>query len=196
MASIDQTEELPAGEIGELIVRGPVVTKQYFTRTEANAEHKIADGKSFWHRMGDVGYLDEDDRFWFCGRRAHRVVTAAGTLFSVPCEAIFNRHEAVYRSALVGIGPAHDRTPIILIELEAASRRKSAKELAQLREELLAIAKSHETTAAIGHLMFHPGFPVDIRHNAKIFREKLAVWAARPLRRGSGRSGDLPHAAT
>ena len=49
--NIDQAETLPGGVIGELIVRGPVVTAQYVTRTEANALHKIADGDGFWHRM-------------------------------------------------------------------------------------------------------------------------------------------------
>ena len=60
---IDQTQSVAAGEIGELIVKGPVVTDQYVTRVEANADHKILDGNSFWHRMGDVGYLDSQDRF-------------------------------------------------------------------------------------------------------------------------------------
>ena len=73
--SIDQAEPLPAGEIGELIVQGPVVTREYVTRSDANALAKIADGSNFWHRMGDVGYLDQAHRFWFCGRMAHRVTT-------------------------------------------------------------------------------------------------------------------------
>ena len=101
--SLARTEELPAGEIGELIVRGPVVTRQYVTRIEANRLGKIADGGQIWHRMGDAGYLDEQGRFWFCGRVAHRVLTAAGPMYTIPCEAILNQHEAVARSA-VGIG--------------------------------------------------------------------------------------------
>ena len=40
---------------------------------------------------------------------------------------------------------------------------------------------SHAVTAGIGTFLFHDDFPVDIRHNAKIFREKLAVWAAEQL---------------
>ena len=60
---IDQVTPLANGMIGELIVQGPVVTDQYVTRVEANADHKILDGDLFWHRMGDVGYLDQGDRF-------------------------------------------------------------------------------------------------------------------------------------
>ena len=74
--SIDEAEELPSGEIGELIVRGPQVTQEYVTRRESNALAKIADGSEFWHRMGDSGYLDASGRFWFCGRVAHCVHTA------------------------------------------------------------------------------------------------------------------------
>ena len=72
--SIRATNDLPQGKIGELIVRGPVVTTEYVTRTDANAIAKIRDDDGgFWHRMGDVGYLDEQHRFWFCGRMSQRV---------------------------------------------------------------------------------------------------------------------------
>ena len=96
--SIDEVEELPTGEIGELIVQGPQVTRKYVTRVQSNALAKIADAATVWHRMGDSGYLDQDDRFWFCGRVAHRVLTADGPMYPVRCEAIFNRHPDIRRS--------------------------------------------------------------------------------------------------
>jgi hypothetical protein len=49
-------------------------------------------------------------------------------------------------------------------------------------KDLLALAAQYEHTGPIEAILFHPSFPVDVRHNAKIFREKLAVWAARRLR--------------
>ena len=60
---------------------------------------------------------------------------------------------------------------------EAAARKDD------LEKELLAMAAENQLTAAIRSVLFHPAFPVDIRHNAKIFREKLAVWAAARVRR-------------
>ena len=66
IASIDEIDELGQGEIGELIVRGPQVTREYATRTQWNARSKIADGQDLWHRIGDAGYLDAAERFWFC----------------------------------------------------------------------------------------------------------------------------------
>jgi hypothetical protein len=50
-----------------------------------------------------------------------------------------------------------------------------------IQTDLRAIAQAHDALRGIETFLCHPGFPVDIRHNAKIGREKLAVWAARQL---------------
>ena len=178
LTALDQAEELPPGEIGELIVSGPQVTRQYVNRHHANALGKIAEGDEVWHRMGDAGYLDETDRFWFCGRVAHRLLTAVGPMYTIPCEAIFNSHPAVARSALVGVGEPSRQHPVLVVE--PADRRLLTD--AAFREsvfgELREMAVAHPHTASIEQFLVHPAFPVDIRHNVKIFREKLAVWAA------------------
>jgi acyl-CoA synthetase (AMP-forming)/AMP-acid ligase II len=178
LATMDEVEEQPGGVIGELIVQGPVVTREYVTRLDANPLHKIADGDHVWHRMGDVGYLDERDRFWFCGRKAHRVQTQAGTLFTIPCEAIVNKHPRVFRSALVGVGPPGKQRPVLIVETWPDQPVTSPADERQLLDEVKALAAGHPLTAGIHDFLHHPKFPVDIRHNAKIFREKLAVWAA------------------
>lgn len=183
IADIRQTSSLPPREIGELIVRGPVVTDRYLTRPEANALHKVIDGDTIWHRMGDVGYLDEQSRFWFCGRKSQRVRTRHGPMYTIPCEAIFNQHPAIYRSALVGVGPAGSQTPVIIAQPwpERWPRRRSDRN--SLIAELLELASANPLTREICHVFLWRSLPVDIRHNAKIFREKLAPWAARQLSR-------------
>ena len=167
------------GDIGEIVVRGPVVTRTYFNRPASTALHKIADGKTIWHRMGDVGYLDEEGRLWFCGRKAHRV----GSKFTIPCEGVFNAHPAVLRTALVGVPE-----PVLCVEIDPAipRRQRPDRDAASLKafiEELRAFGSKYDHTRDIATFLVHPAFPVDIRHNAKIFREKLAVWAARRLGR-------------
>lgn len=181
IASPADVEELPTGEIGEIIVNGPVVTREYVTRREWNALAKIAAGPDVWHRMGDAGYLDDRERFWFCGRVAHRVLTAGGPMYSTPCEEIFNVHPAVYRSALVGVGPAGRQRPVIVVECwpDKRPRRPAAKRW--LLAELRALGLGNTLTRSIGEFLLIRSMPVDIRHNAKIFREKLAVWAAGKL---------------
>ncbi|NLF69845.1 MAG: AMP-binding protein [Candidatus Anammoximicrobium sp.] len=182
LPAIEAAAELPRGEIGELIVQGPVVTRQYVTRCEANPLHKIRDGHAFWHRLGDVGYLDDQDRFWFCGRKSHRVRTAGGDMYTIPCEAVFNQHLQVYRSALVGVGPVGRQRPVIIVEPWPDRRPRSAAERAILLGELRDLALAHPHTRPIRDFLIRSALPVDIRHNAKIFREQLAVWAARHVR--------------
>ncbi|QDS95538.1 Long-chain-fatty-acid--CoA ligase [Roseimaritima multifibrata] len=176
LESIDQIEELAVGEIGELMVCGPVVTREYVTRSEQNALHKVRDGDRIWHRVGDVGYLDSKDRFWFCGRKGHRVQTNAGVLYTVPCEAIFNNHQDVFRSALIGIGEAPNQQAVLVIEPYKGARPKGRPATERLIAELQQLAGSNPLTASIQDIRIHPRkLPVDIRHNSKIFREQLAV---------------------
>ena len=173
--NIDQTSELARGKIGELMVSGPMVTREYVVRSDQNAVHKVADGDAVWHRMGDIGYLDERNRFWFCGRKAHRVCGANRTWYTIPCEAIFNTHDAVYRSALVGRGEPGNQTPAVLIETYAERRPKTAEETETLKAELLDLAKRNPLTRTIEEIRIRDTpMPVDIRHNSKIFREQLA----------------------
>jgi len=169
---------VPNGEIGEIVVKGDLVSRQYFGNPEADALAKIKDNKKIWHRMGDLGWRDSKGRIWFCGRKSHRVITEEMTLFTIPSESIFNNHPRVLRSALVGVGPPKRQKPVICIELEASFPSQN-KEV--LRDELLEMAKAHEHTKSIETILFHKAFPVDIRHNSKIFREKLAVWAEKKI---------------
>ena len=179
---IDQwTDDLPVspGDVGELTVKGDLVSRQYFENHAANRLGKIKDGDDIIHRMGDVGWMDQKGRIWFCGRKNHRVITAARTLFTIPCESLFNQHPQVFRSALVGIGPSGQQEPIICIELHKTDAGKNRD---QLKNELLEIAAANDLTQSIKTILFHKAFPVDIRHNSKIFREKLALWAEKKLK--------------
>ena len=173
IATLALARELPLGEIGEIIVRGPVVTRTYDALPEATAAAKIADGATVWHRMGDCGYLDPAGRLWFCGRKAERVETARGPLFTEPCEQVFRSHPRVARCALIGLGERGRQQPALVIE---AGPGNSADRRALVRD-LRALAQQQAHTAAISRFYFHPKFPVDVRHNAKIHRHALARWA-------------------
>ncbi len=177
------------GEVGEIAVRGPVVTREYFGRPEATRLSKIElrDGSGgFWHRMGDLGYLDAKGRLWFCGRKSQRVAAPGGDMHTIPCEAVFNTHPRVFRTALVGVrrwgateGDAVQ--PVLVVELEKTRGRNRKGRRDAVRRELLEMAAAHSHTRPIRTVLFHRAFPVDVRHNAKIGREKLAAWAGRRL---------------
>jgi acyl-CoA synthetase (AMP-forming)/AMP-acid ligase II/pimeloyl-ACP methyl ester carboxylesterase len=164
--------DCPDRVIGEIVVSGGTVSREYLARPEATAASKIHEAGRVWHRMGDMGYLDAGGQLYFCGRRAHVVTTADQTFHSVPVENVFNRHPQVSRTALIGVAGM----PALVVEprsrsLDAAARRR-------LADELRAIGAADPVTAPIRRIYFHPSFPVDARHNAKIFRDRLAAWAA------------------
>ena len=140
---------------------------------------RLPTATGFWHRMGDSGYLDDADRFWFCGRVAHRVRTAEGPMYPVRCEAIFNQHPAIRRSALVGVGPPGEQRPVMILEPHQGQMPAGCEAREALLADVRQLAAANPLTANISDFLLHPAFPVDIRHNAKIFREKLAVWAKR-----------------
>jgi acyl-CoA synthetase (AMP-forming)/AMP-acid ligase II/pimeloyl-ACP methyl ester carboxylesterase len=161
-------------EIGEIVVSGATVSREYLRRPEATAAGKVVEGDRVWHRMGDMGYLDATGQLYFCGRRVHMVVTPTRVFHSVPIENVFNSHPAVSRSALVGV----DGGAALVVEPTGEHWPLAAGARRRLAEELGALAAADPVTAAIRRFYFHPSFPVDARHNAKIFRDKLAVWAA------------------
>ncbi|MBF0377308.1 MAG: AMP-binding protein [Desulfamplus sp.] len=166
-----------ANDVGEIVVKAPIVTQHYFQNPRADLFAKINDSDGIaWHRMGDLGWRDGKGRIWFCGRKSQRVITSNGTLFTIPCEAVFNNHKHVFRSALVGVGPKDMQIPIICVEPSIPVKDSEA-----FIEELFELAESHPLTQDIKHIFIHKSFPVDIRHNSKIFREQLAIWAAKKL---------------
>jgi acyl-CoA synthetase (AMP-forming)/AMP-acid ligase II len=179
IATMDDAVPLPNGEIGEYIVSGPVVTREYYGMPEATRLAKIRDGDRLWHRVGDCGYLDDKGRLWFCGRKSQRVVTPRAVLFTEPVEGIVNTHPAVARSALVGIGDPPEQQPVVVVELEDAHRLADEQ---QIVSELQAFLQTQPLTRPISRVLVHPRLPVDVRHNSKIIREELARWAAARLR--------------
>ena len=223
LATLAAAREVPPGEIGEIIVTGPTVTREYDQLPEATALAKIlqqngdewrassadksrphspataqagrlvpcwqqpATGSAerdrsqlggsaaVWHRMGDAGYLDAAGRLWFCGRIAERVVTRTSVMHTEPCEQVFRGFPGVARCALVGLGERGQQEPALVVQ---PVKPLSGADQTRLAEELRALAMQHPHTVPIGRILFHPSFPVDVRHNAKIHRLTLARWAA------------------
>jgi acyl-CoA synthetase (AMP-forming)/AMP-acid ligase II len=173
-----QIRELQPGQIGEVLVCGQNVSRTYLNRPDATQRGKVQWLGKLWHRMGDVGYFDSEGNLYFCGRQAHAVKTPERVLFSIPVERIFNAHEKVRRSALVALANGSDGEAAVVVEPHPQFWPENAEERERFRSELLALARTHSLTSKIEKVFFHPSFPVDARHNAKIFRDKLGVLAS------------------
>jgi acyl-CoA synthetase (AMP-forming)/AMP-acid ligase II len=172
-----EAKMLPSLTIGEVIVRGKNVSPSYLHRPDATQIGKIKDGDTLWHRMGDTGYLDAQGRLYFCGRKSHVVKAVERFYYSDPVERVFNEHAKVRRSALIGVRGGVEAA--VAIEPLPEFFPEGTSEREQFVTELRSLAQKTPLTAHIEKFYFHPSFPVDARHNAKIFRDKLSLWAQR-----------------
>jgi acyl-CoA synthetase (AMP-forming)/AMP-acid ligase II len=184
----DEALRSPPFVLGEVCVRGPVVTHRYARENEATRAAKILGDEDVWHRMGDLGWLDDEGRLWFCGRKAHRLETARGTIASSPLELVAGRHPAVRRAALVGIGPRGAQKAVLVVEPRKGAMPRGRKAKAELAREILAFLEAERVPAPVAapeeitDVLFHPAFPVDARHNAKVKNELLQRWAEKRVR--------------
>lgn len=179
--SLERVKQLPTGEIGEIIVRGPHVSTSYADDTPSTLKNKISDADGVWHRLGDAGYLDREGRLWCCGRVGHRLALPDGPMFPLMCEPIFDAHPDVKRSGLVGVPVGDSIVPVICIELHDGATRGPKVDM--IADQLRKLAAANPTTRAIRTILFRSRLPVDPRHNSKIERPALARWAAKRLPR-------------
>ncbi len=142
----------------------------------ADATTSAARGLS--QRVAEANVDDDHGRLWFCGRKAHRVVTEDKTYFTIPVERVLNTHPDVRRTALVGIKRGGEVIPVICVELHPDEPHIT---IDQITADLKELAAKYDHTQGITEFLRHDGFPMDVRHNAKIFREQLAAWAGTKL---------------
>ncbi len=164
------------GGFGEILVRAPWVSDGYLGRWETQ---RLARPGGGWHRTGDVGRLDEIGRLWVDGRAVHVIRSDDGPIASVPLERALERQlcpqnlVTAGRVAAVGIGPHDCQQVVIVVE------RRGGK--AGLADEVLAAAVRGALEVPVAAVLITGSMPVDIRHNTKIDRLKLATWASEEL---------------
>lgn len=153
------------GELGEIAVCSDTVTPEYVGMKEKTDLAKMKDEHGrLWHRMGDLGYLDENGDLWFCGRKAHRINHKDQLYSTIPLESIFNAHPQIKRTALIDAG---EKLGLVVETKTATSKEK-------LKKEILEIKDQYDHTKNISEIYFIKSMPVDIRHNIKIDRTLLS----------------------
>ena len=153
------------GEIGELVVTGDHVCRDYYRNPGAVKENKIVDPDgTVWHRMGDTGYFDSGGRFWIVGR-VHSTIRRGGKLIHPQLveQAAKGDDPHIRRAAAVGVG----ERVVLVIETDAGEEIDK-----DIRARLAAAGQIVDEI----RLTREP-LPVDPRHNSKIdyarLRERL-----------------------
>jgi hypothetical protein len=158
--------------VGEVVVRGPVVSPAYADRPEATAAAKLDwDGRTA-HRMGDLASWDDEGRLWFAGRKAHVVHTAGRPDAQRAVRGGLQPPPGRPAQRPGRRGPAGRAEPVLCVQLEAGTDPSAA-----LTGQLLALGDADPRTAPIRRILYKDDFPVDIRHNSKIDRAQLGRWA-------------------
>ncbi|MER6162618.1 AMP-binding protein [Streptomyces sp. NPDC001868] len=215
IAHWSDVEPLPAHTVGEITVCGPSVSRTYHGRPSADARAKIPDEAHdgggerdgdrgdrgdegdqgdqgdegrVWHRTGDLGRTDDEGRLWYCGRKVHAVPGTGGPLYTECVEPACNTVDGVRRTALVDAGDER-ALPALCVETDGPRHgAERSRIVADLRRTLAALDGGEEIRA----ILFHPGFPVDIRHNSKIERGALGRWASHRLAAANARTSEGP----
>jgi long-chain acyl-CoA synthetase len=99
LVDVETGEQVPLGKPGEVICKGPNVTRGYFNKPEANAK-TIIDG--FFH-TGDVGVMDEDGFITIVDRTKDMLIVSGYKVYSVHVEDILTKHPDVELVAIVGL---------------------------------------------------------------------------------------------
>ncbi len=179
IADLSEASDMPHGMVGEILVSGPSCTDSYWAREADTQLAKVkGDDGVVWHRMGDAGILDGRGCLWYCGRLSQRVNTGTETLFPDQVEGIFNQHPDAARTALVGVGPQGAQVPVLCVELLS---ELTPVNMERVHYDLLQLGQAYPLARSVRTVLFHPGFPVDSRHNSKIHREELAAWALQKM---------------
>ncbi|MEO8330296.1 MAG: alpha/beta fold hydrolase, partial [Candidatus Nanopelagicales bacterium] len=151
---------------GEICARAPHVKDRYDQLWSVEQESARDIG---WHRTGDVGHVDESGRLWVEGRLVHVITTANGAITPVGIERAVEQVPEVALAAAVGVGPAGNQ--VVVLAVEAPTIHPGSAPLS-----LIDAVRSKVATDVAAVLVVR-SLPVDIRHNSKIDRAKVAAWA-------------------
>jgi fatty-acyl-CoA synthase len=136
----DKLDELPQGEVGEILVAGPQIMAGYWQRPDATEEVFVArDGKTFL-RTGDLGYVDGEGYFFVVDRLTRMINVSGFKVWPAECEALLYRHEAVRECCIISVPDAYrGETVKAMIALHPAYEGKvTAKDIEDFARTVMA----------------------------------------------------------
>lgn len=133
----DTGEELPIGEVGELIVKGPQIMKGYWNMPEDTA-NSLRNG---WLYTGDLATMDADGFFYIAGRKKELIIASGYNVYPVEIEDVIYKHPSVLEAAVIGVPDAYRGETIKACIVLKENETLTEVELIQYCREKLAAFK-------------------------------------------------------
>lgn len=130
-------KEVPIGESGELIVKGPQVMKGYWNNLEAT-EEKLKNG---WLFTGDIGYMTEDGFFYIIDREDDMIIAGGYNIYPREVEEILFEHESIQEAAVVGVSHSYRGETVMALIVLKEGHQVTEKELNKYSRKYLAAYK-------------------------------------------------------
>lgn len=167
----DQGQDVPPGEIGQMIVRAGSMMRGYWDDPDNTAD-AIRDG---WLYTGDLAYCDPDGFYFFMGRSKHIIIRGGGNISPVEVEDFLNSHPKVKISGVVGIPDEKmGQAVMALVVPRSAQNPPSEQELTEYAQASLADRKVPGRWALVKEMPLTPMSKIDRKALAKVAQEILA----------------------
>lgn len=171
IVDLETGRELPPGQRGEILLRGPIRYKGYWLQREAT-EAMLKDG---WLRTGDVGVVDEEGYLTFLGRTKEMIKVWSYSVFPEEVEAILGMHPDVRQAAVVGL-PDPDRgeavQAYVVLKDEAAARVRAGQPKDRADQKIIEWCLQHMSHYKVPRrVIFRSGLPSS--ENGKVLRRML-----------------------
>lgn len=139
---------LPPGELGEIVVRAPMVMFAYVDDPEASAEIK----KFGWQHTGDLGYRDEDGYIYITDRKRDLIITGGFNVFPLEVEQVLMTHPAVQECAVIGVPDAKWGEAVKAVVQLLPGQTVTAEDLIALCKTALGSIKAPKSVAFVTEL--------------------------------------------
>lgn len=168
----DQDRDVPVGEVGEIVIRGPAVMKGYYNNPQATAETL----RGGWLHTGDLGKMDEDGYVYILDRKKDMIICSGYNVYPREIEELLHTHPAVLEAAVIGIpDPKRGESPMAFI-IPRPGAKVTEPELIQFCRDNLAAYK------AIKAVKFVEEFPRN--PNRKVLKRELREMVAASEEKG------------
>lgn len=147
LAIVAGDAQLPPGQVGEIVVKGPTVTQGYLNRAEATRDVL----RKGWFHTGDIGYLDDEGYLYVLDRRSDLIVSGGENVYPAEVESVISAHEAVSEAAVVGKSDdAWGAVPVAFVTLRDGQNVYTEELQAFCRTRLAGYKVPHEIRVVDG----------------------------------------------